>query len=203
MYKYSDSFLIILLLLFVIVFSFWPICKSRYSVECLKEKYSYSEFYFWIYFSDEKSCSSDGIISHRTQQKELSGSTHSLPRQIHLGGKKEFSLPPHSSTAVDSSSTSDLIKPPPKPSRVPSFKVKARKPQIHVTDRIYAEIDEKEEDEGKFECRSQEQGLITGSSDQNPRLSRLSEVYHPSGSDSGNGSGDSIQPTNSDARKWE
>ena len=108
---------------------------------------------------------------------------------------------------ADSSSSSDLQKPPPKPSRTPSFKVKAKKPQIHVTDRIYAEIDEKDEDEGKAGGKLHDQhgspigNCTIGSTDQNPRFSRLSEVYHPSGSDSGNGSGDSIQTTTSDARK--
>ncbi|KAF2362424.1 SH2 domain [Trinorchestia longiramus] len=149
---------------------------------------------------DERSNSSDGIIGHRPR-KDLTASTQSLPRRIQ-GGKTDLSLPP-SAPLTPAESGTDLLKPPPKPSRVPSFKVKARKPAMHVTDRVYAEIDEKEEaDEGSSKQSDGFQGSpgSVGTTEQNPRFSRLSEVYHPSGSDSGNGSGDSIQTTVSDAR---
>lgn len=154
----------------------------------------------YVLLLDERSSSSDGIICQRST-KDLSSSTQSLPRRIHTANT-ELSLPP----SQQPSSADQLVKAPPKPSRVPSFKVKARKPQIHVTDRVYAEIDEKEEDDEKLGQKSTELhgspggSSTTGSFDQNPRFSRISEVYQPSGSDSGNGSGDSIQTT-SDARK--
>uniref|UniRef100_A0A6A7G3D2 SH2 domain-containing protein 3C-like n=2 Tax=Hirondellea gigas TaxID=1518452 RepID=A0A6A7G3D2_9CRUS len=143
--------------------------------------------------AEERSSSSDGIIGHKNKAlKDLSSSTQSLPRRIH---------------APVAEPSPEGVKPPPKPSRVPSFKVKARKPAVHITDRIYAEIDEKEEHEENTDQKpaGEHQGSpggssSTGSVDQNPRFSRISEVYQPSGSDSGNGSGDSIQTTASDAR---
>ncbi|XP_047737715.1 SH2 domain-containing protein 3C-like [Hyalella azteca] len=152
--------------------------------------------------SDERSNSSDGIIGQR-QKKDLAASTQSLPRRIHAG-KTELSLPPSSSLTPAESGT-EIHNAPPKPSRIPSFKVKARKPPIHVSDRVYAEIDEKEEGSENAGASKQSEGHHGSpgnalNSEQNPRFSRLSEVYNPSGSDSGNGSGDSIQTTVSDAR---
>ncbi|ROT62705.1 hypothetical protein C7M84_019420 [Penaeus vannamei] len=107
--------------------------------------------------------------------------------------------------------------PPPKPSRVPSFKVKPKKPPQTITnERIYAEIDERDEDESKdLKKHIPADDLVTPTETErgktestttltdtasNPRYSRLSEMYQPSGSDSGNGSGDSVQTSASDAR---
>lgn len=108
--------------------------------------------------------------------------------------------------------------PPPKPSRVPSFKVKPKKPPQTITnERIYAEIDERDEDESKdLKKHIPSDDLVTPTEGErgktesittltdtasNPRYSRLSEMYQPSGSDSGNGSGDSVQTSASDPRK--
>lgn len=111
--------------------------------------------------------------------------------------------------------------PPPKPSRVPSFKVKPKKPpQPSYHDRIYAEIDEGDEEENRDstaqspadDLKTPTEGsdvdmskggeVMVGSGTDTPRHSRLSEMYQPSGSDSGNGSGDSVQTSASDARKY-
>ncbi|XP_068208188.1 breast cancer anti-estrogen resistance protein 3 homolog isoform X3 [Palaemon carinicauda] len=188
---------------------------------------------------EERSCSNDGVIGPRPVVEQNKFASQSLPRKMTT---KSFSVAPEHfantpsdpnvSMRVDLTPTDKSIDdkvpqaPPPKPSRVPSFKVKPKKlPQANVptsaiSERIYAEIDETEEDDkkdGKKQSvedlitptesgdlenngKSIECGTLTADTASNPRHSRLSEMYQPSGSDSGNGSGDSVQTSASDTR---
>lgn len=142
---------------------------------------------------------------------------------------KAFSVASEHVTAVDSNpvpqedlktpekTAEEELPPPPKPSRVPSFKVKPRKPpqQVPIGERLYAEIDEGDEDETRDRPSADDLKTPTSSSEPENtikntedgigssvlRHSRLSETYQPSGSDSGNGSGDSVQTSASDAQK--
>ncbi|XP_076064834.1 breast cancer anti-estrogen resistance protein 3 homolog isoform X6 [Oratosquilla oratoria] len=179
---------------------------------------------------DDKSNSSDGVIGQRHTIDCGKITSHSLPRKINT---RHMSLP---STEIHPLTPSEEVEtptkqskeeedlsnqPPPKPSRVPSFKVKAKKPQENIyMNRVYAEIDEEDEEEkdmcdlkdNKITSTNKEHEVEVDGSDpetssiatdnnSNPRHSRISEVYQPSGSDSGNGSGDSVQTSASDARK--
>ena len=142
---------------------------------------------------------------------------------------KSFSVASEHVTPIDTGTTSqedfktsdptaeEEPPPPPKPSRVPSFKVKARKPPQTAPpgERLYAEIDEGDEDENRDRPSADDLKTPTSNSDvennvknteegvggSTLRHSRLSETYQPSGSDSGNGSGDSVQTSASDAQK--
>lgn len=176
---------------------------------------------------EERSCSNDGVIGSHPTSDQAKFTSLSLPRKMttksfsiaseHIG-PGELSLSAHEENkAVDKPDE----EPPPKPSRVPSFKVKPKKPpQPSYNERIYAEIDEGDEEETKdqklqspaddlktpTECSEVDngkggEGVVGGpESGSTPRHSRLSEMYQPSGSDSGNGSGDSVQTSASDAR---
>ena len=142
---------------------------------------------------------------------------------------KAFSVASEHVTPADINTTQEEVKtsdtpaeeehppPPPKPSRVPSFKVKPRKPPqaASLGERLYAEIDEGDEDENRDKSPADDLKTPTSSSEAENnvknteegvgsstlRHSRLSETYQPSGSDSGNGSGDSVQTSASDAQK--
>ena len=77
-----------------------------------------------------------------------------------------------------------------------------------MTDRVYAEIEEKTEEEDKSDTKQATSfnGVAgnssnTDSTEHNSGFPGLPEFYQPSGSDSGNGSGDSIQTNASDARE--
>ncbi|XP_069999873.1 breast cancer anti-estrogen resistance protein 3 homolog isoform X3 [Penaeus vannamei] len=174
----------------------------------------------------ERSVSNDGVIGPRPSVVQSKFSSVSLPRKMTT---KAFTVASeHPSTIlVDPGQDENVItekkeelahQPPPKPSRVPSFKVKPKKPPQTITnERIYAEIDERDEDESKdLKKHIPADDLVTPTETErgktestttltdtasNPRYSRLSEMYQPSGSDSGNGSGDSVQTSASDARK--
>ncbi|MPC52274.1 hypothetical protein E2C01_046138 [Portunus trituberculatus] len=176
--------------------------------------------------SDEKSCSNDGVIGSRPCVEQAKFTSQSLPRKM---ASKSFSvasehvIPADTSTAQQEIKTSDTPaeeehpSPPPKPSRVPSFKVKPRKPPqvAPLGERLYAEIDEGDEDENRDRSSTDDLKTPTSSSEAENnvknteeiigsstlRHSRLSETYQPSGSDSGNGSGDSVQTSASDAQK--
>ncbi|KAK8738689.1 hypothetical protein OTU49_004010 [Cherax quadricarinatus] len=179
---------------------------------------------------DEKSCSNDGVIGSRPTAEQNKFTSQSLPRKM---AQKSFTI---ASEHLASLSTEMGLgvheedkpleklseeEPPPKPSRVPSVKIKPKKPQTSINERLYAEIDELDEDEMKdlkIQSSADDVKTPTGSSETDnnfknsedvtactdttstPRHSRLSEMYQPSGSDSGNGSGDSVQTSASDAR---
>lgn len=189
---------------------------------------------------EERSCSNDGVIGPRPVVEQNKFTSQSLPRKMTT---KSFSVATEhfanmpsdpnvglrvDLTPTDKSIDDDVVPqaPPPKPSRVPSFKVKPKKlpqaniPPSAISERIYAEIEETEEDDKK-ECKKQfvedlvtptesgdlenngksiDSGTLTADTASNPRHSRLSEMYQPSGSDSGNGSGDSVQTSASDTR---
>lgn len=187
---------------------------------------------------DERCCSNDGVIGPRPVSEQNKFASQSLPRKMTT---KSFSVATEHFTnmpsdtsggfRVDLTPTDRRIEdevpqaPPPKPSRVPSFKVKPKKlpqatiPESVISERVYAEIDEGEND-NKGSKKQAVEDLVTpteggdlennvknieggtGSTDtvSNPRHSRLSEMYQPSGSDSGNGSGDSVQTSASDTR---
>lgn len=176
---------------------------------------------------EEKSCSNDGVIGNRPSVEQTKFTSQSLPRKMTT---KSFSVASEHVTPVDISTapqeelkTSDTtaeeeLPPPPKPSRVPSFKVKPRKPPQTAPplgERLYAEIDEGDEDENRDKPSADDLKTPTSSSEAENnvkntedgvvgstlRHSRLSETYQPSGSDSGNGSGDSVQTSASDAQK--
>ncbi|XP_063848304.1 breast cancer anti-estrogen resistance protein 3 homolog isoform X7 [Scylla paramamosain] len=174
---------------------------------------------------DEKSCSNDGVIGSRPSVEQAKFTSQSLPRKM---APKSFSVASEHVTPADLSTTQEEAKtsdtpaeeehppPPPKPSRVPSFKVKPRKPPqaAPLGERLYAEIDEGDEDENRDRPSADDLKTPTSSSEAENnvknteegvggstlRHSRLSETYQPSGSDSGNGSGDSVQTSASDAQ---
>ncbi|KAG7172775.1 Breast cancer anti-estrogen resistance protein 3-like [Homarus americanus] len=176
---------------------------------------------------DEKSCSNDGVIGSRPTVEQNKFTSQSLPRKMTT---KSFSIPSEHLSPISAEPTlggheedkpiekSTEEEPPPKPSRVPSFKTKPKKPpQPVINERLYAEIDELDEEEMKdlktedvktptasseADNNVKNSEVITGCMDttSTPRHSRLSEMYQPSGSDSGNGSGDSVQTSASDAR---
>ncbi|KAK7077410.1 Guanyl-nucleotide exchange factor activity protein [Halocaridina rubra] len=186
---------------------------------------------------DDKSCSNDGVIGPRPVLEQHKFTSQSLPRKKTT---KSFSLATehlHNKafektsgihvdiTPIDKQEEDFPQAPPPKPSRIPSFKVKPKKIQAPVSqttmlERVYAEIDELEEDDNKGtkktcgedlvtptdiddvgnNAKNAEIGTASTDSASNPRHSRLSEMYQPSGSDSGNGSGDSVQTSASDTR---
>lgn len=174
---------------------------------------------------EEKSCSNDGVIGSRPSVEQTKFTSQSLPRKM---APKSFSVASEHVPALDSSTVpqeglktpektaEEEPPPPPKPSRVPSFKVKPRKPpqQAPLGERLYAEIDEADEDETRERPSADDLKTPTSSSEAENsmkntedgiggsvlRHSRLSETYQPSGSDSGNGSGDSVQTSASDAQ---
>ncbi|KAK4292045.1 hypothetical protein Pmani_035157 [Petrolisthes manimaculis] len=235
----------------------------------------------------ERSCSNDGVVGPRPHTSDQTNkfTSQSLPRKMTT---KAFSIATehththtqhtdaqhtqhthtdaqhthtHPDDQLKTSGGGDDPEPPPKPSRVPSFKVKPKKPpqmyhppippqpQHPQHERIYAEIDEGDEDEGNNgrgggvggtggdpkgtpqssdDLKTPTEGDGVGGEEEEgggvidvvvvvggagggagggsvgdnntPRHSRLSEMYQPSGSDSGNGSGDSVQTSASDAR---
>lgn len=174
---------------------------------------------------EEKSCSNDGVIGNRPPLEQAKFTSQSLPRKM---APKSFSVASEHAMPVESNTASqealktpekieEELPPPPKPSRVPSFKVKPRKPPqpVPLGERLYAEIDEGEEDETRDRPSADDLKTPTSSSEAENtvkntedgmggsvlRHSRLSETYQPSGSDSGNGSGDSVQTSASDAQK--
>lgn len=181
--------------------------------------------------TEEKSNSSDGVIGSRPAVDQNKFTSQSLPRKM---TPKSFTIATEHPSNIPTepgfkghedgkpSEKPAEEEPPPKPSRVPSFKIKPKKPpQTSVSERLYAEIDELDEDEmkdlktqssaddvktptGSIEAdnnvRNSEGVMGSADSSSTPRHSRLSEMYQPSGSDSGNGSGDSVQTSASDAR---
>lgn len=189
---------------------------------------------FFLYFFhtvstriEEKCSSSDGVIGARSSADANKFTSQSLPRKMTT---KSFTIasehvPPvlvepsfggHEDSKVSEKPVAE--EPPPKPSRVPSFKVKPKKPpQMPLNERLYAEIDEADEDDtadlktqptddaktptGAIEADNNLNNSEAVDPSSTPRHSRLSEMYQPSGSDSGNGSGDSVQTSASDARK--
>ncbi|CAL4082942.1 unnamed protein product, partial [Meganyctiphanes norvegica] len=174
---------------------------------------------------DDRSNSSDGVIGPRPVSDISRFTTHSLPRKITSKSLSLSSEPMPTLQAEPETPDGKEIRPeeliqsplpPPKPSRVPSIKIKPKKPpQVkphNPHERIYAEIEEDDEEDLKKiedlktpteamldEDKSLDEGN-TEDSMSNPRHSRLSEMYQPSGSDSGNGSGDSVQTSASDTR---
>ena len=153
--------------------------------------------------------SSDGIIGHLPGRDKSSGfSFNSLPRKMVTSGS--LSLPPDEGSFEGIAERQE--RPPPKPSRIPSFKVKPTKPRPDIQQRLRPGIDEREEAEEAEGCdedtKTPTESTIDAEEEEatvdvlsNPRHSHLSELYRPSGSDSGNGSGDSVQTSNSDSRK--
>lgn len=134
-------------------------------------------------------------------------SEHVMPVESNAAPQEDLKTP---------EKTEEDLPPPPKPSRVPSFKVKPRKPPqpVPLGERVYAEIDEGEEDDTRDKSTDDLKTPTSSSEVENAvknaedgiggsvlRHSRLSETYQPSGSDSGNGSGDSVQTSASDAQK--
>ncbi|KAB7506102.1 Breast cancer anti-estrogen resistance protein 3-like protein, partial [Armadillidium nasatum] len=181
-------------------------------------------------FEERLTHSGDGVLgsssssSNSGSDKNNTFTSNSLPRRLN---STSLSLPPQplsqdappennvQVSKVENTSSSE--NPPPKPSRVPSVKVKPQRP-ANITnpgERVYAEIDEDDEtpvydekeilssvsktDDISFNEKAAEKANEF-SEFSNMRHSRLSEVYQPSGSDSGNGSGDSVQTSASDSR---
>ncbi|KAG0720771.1 SH2 domain-containing protein 3C [Chionoecetes opilio] len=179
--------------------------------------------------AEEKCCSNDGVIGGRPSAEQAKFTSQSLPRKM---APKAFSVASEHVTSADTGAApqeevkapeptvEEELPPPPKPSRVPSFKVKPRKPPQTslppppLGERLYAEIDEGDEDENRDRPSADDLKTPTTSNEAENnvknteesvggstlRHSRLSETYQPSGSDSGNGSGDSVQTSASDAQ---
>ncbi|RXG70798.1 Breast cancer anti-estrogen resistance protein 3-like protein [Armadillidium vulgare] len=183
----------------------------------------------FITFAERLTHSGDGVLgssssSNSGSDKNNTFTSNSLPRRLN---STSLSLPPQPLSqdappeknvqASKVENTSSLENPPPKPSRVPSVKVKPQRPGniTNPGERVYAEIDEDDEtpvydekeilssvsktDDISFNEKAAEKANEF-SEFSNMRHSRLSEVYQPSGSDSGNGSGDSVQTSASDSR---